>query len=784
MTDDRQAKPPGWLTLTLLGVSIAAAATTAMGQSALPWMNTTLTPEKRAELLVGAMTLDQKVQQIALRSGPNPDLPTCLSPGQRHLAGIPELGIPVWRATNGPIGVATGDCSPSLPTTGLPTAIGVAASFDRQSATLWGDVAGKEVRAIGHHALWGPGLNLARNPQGGRNFEYFGEDPYLTGVMATLKTVAIQKSGVEATGKHFAANEQETSRQTLNVIADKRTLKELYLLPFEMAIKDGGMTSVMCSYPRLNGVYACDSKDLLTTMLRDEIGFKGYVISDRGAARTVKGGVNAGMDLELNSTPRVLTMPLVTASLAANEIQVSQIDTMLKNRLQVRFRNGQFDSPILGTQQIDWAGNGQAARYIARQSMTLLKNKDKILPLNPLATKNVAIIGPSDFSTVAKIPTTGPGGGSGAQPTYTFAPITGMQNVITSLGGSATVSVNTGTSLTTAVALAAASDVVIVMVGDNSVEGADRNLSLGVRNGVDQDALIAAVAAANPKTIVVLKNGGALLMPWLNSVPAVLAAWLPGQEDGLVVAETLYGVNNPSGKLPMTFPAAELEAGSATPSQFPGTTVTGTLTAVYSEGLKIGYRWYDATGTKPLFPFGFGLSYTTFLYSGVSADATKIDGTKPVTVKFRIKNTGSVQGAESAQVYATFDAKYNEPPKRLVGFDKKEMDPGEEREMSVTIDPNASNHPLSYWDVDTNSWKLMEGEIKFTVARASDAPEGSVKVSLEAPKAVVTPPATPAATNDESGGCTSVTNARFDPLLVVLALLAMLGVAMRRRSRK
>ena len=769
---------PGWAALSVLGLAAVITCASAEAQSTLAWMNKSLTPDKRAELLVAAMTLEQKVQQIALKSGPNPDLPTCLKPGQRHLEGIPALAIPTWRATNGPIGVAGGDCDPSLPSTGLPTALGVAASFDRDAANMWGDIAGKEVRAIGHHALWGPGMNMGRIAQGGRNFEYFGEDPYLTGTMATIETIAIQKSGVQATGKHFAANEQETQRQTMNTIVDKRTLHEIYLLPFEMAIKDGDMSAVMCSYPRLNGTFACQNADLLTDILRKELGFKGYVVSDRGATNSTGPSINAGLDLELNSTPKWMTLPLVQAALDTKEITIDKIDGMLKNRYQIMFKQGQFDNPIVGTTPIDFQAHGQMARYIAQQSMTLMKNSGNILPLNARSLTKVALIGPSDFTTVAKIPKTGPGGTQGAIPNYSITPQVGLQNVLTSLGSTASVTVDTATNLAAAASLAASSDIAIVMVGDNSVEGADRNLSLGVRNTVDQDALIAAVVAANPKTIVVLKNGGAVLMPWLDSVPALVAAWLPGQEDGQVVAETLFGLVNPSGKLPLTFPNKELEGASSTTAQFPGTTVDGILTATYSEKLNMGYRWYDATGTKALFPFGHGLSYTTFQYSGVSADSAKIDGTKPVTVKFKLKNTGDRQGAEVAQLYASFPAQYNEPPKRLVGFEKVLLTQGEERQVSITVDPLATNHPLSYYDEATSSWKLMEGEIKFIVARSAEVLEGTAAVTLAAPAAQVPEPA-----NDDSGGCTIAPNAKFDPVLWLLVLVGGLGLMVRRRTK-
>ena len=292
--------------------------------------------------------------------------------------------------------------------------------------------------------------------------------------------------------------------------------------------------------------------------------------------------------------------------------------------------------------------------------------------------------------------------------------------MLTSLGSSATVTYNNGTDLASAAALAAASDVAIVMVGDISAEGVDRStLMLPTVDNVDQNALVNAVAAANPKTIVVLKDGGPVLMPWLNQVPALLEAWYPGEEDGNVVAELLFGVANPSGKLPITFPTLEREAATSTVQQWPGVTVNGVLTATYAEGLEIGYRWYDANNVQPQFPFGYGLSYTTFSVSDLEVNPRNTNGKRPIVVEFTVKNTGTVRGAEAPQVYFGLPASSGEPPKRLVAFEKVWLNPGEQRRVQLIVDPDANSHPLGHWRPGAQKWGTIRGDITVYVGTSA-----------------------------------------------------------------
>jgi beta-glucosidase len=686
-------------------------------------MDPSLAPGKRAELLIGAMSLDQKIQQIAMKPVANTTIPGCdFSAGGRHVEGIPELAIPTLRMTNGPFG--GGDCAVAPTATGLTSALTVASSWDAAVSTAWGNIIGEETRASAHNVLLTPGINLGRIANAGRNFEYFGEDPYLAGTMAVAQVNAVQSWGVQSVAKHFAANEQETGRNTMDTVVDDATMHELYLLPFEMTIQEANLASVMCSYPHLNGVFACENQQLLTDWLRDDLGFKGYVMSDRGATHSTAPAIKAGLDLEFAS-PRWFTPELIHAALDAGTLVVADIDQQLDRRFTVMFELGQFDDPISSLTPIDFATNGERVRAIGEQGSVLLKNDNRALPLDAATVHSVALIGTPTFAGQAKFNSQGPSNTIVVTSPYTVTPEQGLNNALTSLGSTASVTYNDATDVASAAALAAASDIAVVMLGDISREGVDRTtLGLPVTDGVDQNALVAAVVAANPRTVVVLKNGGPVLLPWLDKVPAVLEAWYPAQEDGNIVADLLFGIQNPSGKLPITFPTQEREAANATVAQWPGIDPDGAgplpLTATYSEGLEMGYRWYDAHKVAPAFAFGYGLSYSSFEFSKLVATPKTVDGTHPVKVQFTITNTSAVKGAEVGQVYLGLPAAANEPPKRLVGFEKVMLNPGEKKTVTVTIDPSAANHPLAVWDAPADGWKTVDGEYTVYVGNASN----------------------------------------------------------------
>lgn len=799
------------LKLAVLASAIASAMLAACGGSdgdstlsqapppaptAKPWMSKELPPEQRADLLVAAMSLPQKQQQlVGSVPGIVPELPECY--GARHVTGIAELEIPTLRITNGPVGIGQNDCvdkelaknpnptvaythPSSAKATALPSAMGVAASFDPAVATQFGDVIGTEANNLALQVFEAPGVNLARIPVLGRNFEYFGEDPYLTGVMAVAETKAVQSKGVIAMAKHYAANEQETNRNTLDTIVEEQVLHELYLLPFEMAVKDGQVASIMCAYNAVNGQQSCENKYLLTDVLRNQWGFKGYVQSDFFATKSTSPTLLAGLD-HLMPMPLQWAPNLLNAALTAGEIKVSDIDTALKRRYTQMFKLGIFDRKVVQT-PIDYAAGGAKARAIGVESAVLLQNDNKVLPLAS-TVRDVVVIGKASQvyarqavagGVMVGQPMGAGGGSSDVVPTYTVAPIEGIRNVLRSLGNtSATVrlvlvddanqgATIDGTSATYAAALSAAAgaDAVIVMAGTISEEGADRasfttgqgvtvtGTMTAVGDGLDwyvprpsaisveasnkasnsntiamiKDIMAATSTTSRPmthKTALVLKdNAGVAMDPALvgSSGPAILETWFPGQEDGHIVADLLFGVKNPSGKLPVTFPfTGRGFLNNISVSQFPGVNnAAGQPTVTYSEGLNMGYRWYDANNVTPAFAFGHGLSYTTFELSSPSVTAVNAN----YSVKTTVRNTGTVNGAEVVQVYLAVPAA-GQPKKRLVGFQKVTVAPGTSRDVSITIDPNATNHPLSVYDKTSKRFVIPSGTYTVYVGNSS-----------------------------------------------------------------
>jgi beta-glucosidase len=696
------------------------------------------------------MTLDEKMQQLVGAPGVIPEIPGCY--GARHVPGLGRLRIPTFRITNGPVGVGQNDCvpvnTPNLPraammstasakATALPSAMAVAASFDRAVAAKFGDVIGVESRNRALHVLEGPGLNLARAPQGGRHFEYFGEDPFLTGTMAVAEIRAMQKHGIIAMAKHFIANDHETNRTTENAIVADRVLHELYLLPFEMAVRSGDVASVMCSYNRVNGTYACENAHLLTDVLRRQWGFKGYVQSDFFAVKSTVPTLLAGMDLEMPGLALGPLTPWYSAArlreaLDKKQITTANIDTALARRYRQMFRLGIFDRPVKET-PIDVARNAAIAREIGEQAAVLLKNERGTLPLYARSIKSVALIGQAEYATKSVAGCCG--GSSDVIPFATVTPLDGVKQVLAQQKSPAmatlTVVADDRANLADAVAAAKAADVAIVLAGTIAEEGRDRE-SIALEKG--QDSIIAAVAAANPRTIVVLKDNASALTPWIDAVPAVLETWFPGQEDGAIVARLLFGLATPSGKLPVTFPVRESDLPASTDKRWPGVDTSGArakvtggnafgsgapVTVEYSEGLQIGYRWFDANRIAPRFPFGYGLSYTTFALSNLVVSPRSTDGTAPITVRVTVVNTGKRRGAEVPQVYVSLPENAGEPPKRLVAFEKVWLDPGQRRTVTMTIDPSASSHPLGVWDEAAQRWRVPEGSYVIAVGMSS-----------------------------------------------------------------
>ena len=650
---------------------------------AAPELEHSTSPQQRAAALVAQLTLDEKITELHGVQD---------SQHQRYVPGIPRLNIPPLRITNGPAGVGPGDDRQQQPATALPAPISLAASFDPGLARQYGDVTGAEARDLADSLLEGPDINIARVPVSGRTFEGYGEDPYLAGQLAAANIEGIQGNGVIAEVKHYDANNQEADRLKVNEIIDDRTLHEIYLPQFEAAVKQGHAGSVMCAYPRVNGAYSCENDYLLNTVLRGQWGFDGFVQSDFGATHSTAPSALAGMDLEMPTG--VHYADAMKQAVQSGQISESAIDTLLVRRFTVMIEFGLFDR-ALTISPIPAAQDGVFARTAAEQGTVLLKNTGNQLPLSAAAVHSVAVIGP-----YAGAAYTGGGGSSHVAPLYTVAPVAGIQQRVPG----AAVSYSDGSDPAAAAALAARSDVAIVMVGDSETEAADRP-SMALSG--NQDQLVEAVAAANPHTVVVLKSGAPVLMPWVNRVPAVVESWYPGEEDGNAVAAVLFGEVDPAGKLPVTFPATAGDVPANTPQQYPGVNDT----AVYSEGLHVGYRWYQAKNVTPLFPFGYGLSYTTFRLSHLTT--SQLNG--QVTVGLDVTNTGTRAGADVAQVYVGDPTAAGEPPNQLKGFQKVFLQPGRTTHVTVRLDQRA----FSVWDTATQAWRTTPGDYRIRVGDSS-----------------------------------------------------------------
>lgn len=595
----------------------------------------------RAEDIVADMTFDE---QLALVHGEYGNYV-----GNLAAAGpLAALGL-----DDGPAGVAR-----FSGVTAFPSPITLAATWDRALVRRWGAAMGAEQRGKGVAVQLGPMMNMARVALAGRNFEGFGEDPYLASELAAQDVRGIQENGVVATAKHFVGNEQETNRETENSVIDERTLHEVYYAPFEASVA-AGVGAVMCSYNRLNGAYACENPQALDD-LRNTLGFSGWVMSDWNATHSALTAAAAGLDQE---------MP--TASYFGSAAFSSEPDLLAAMATRVvtsLVRVGVVDDPpsLDSSTAVSTAEHVAVALEGATSGITLLKNENGALPIEK---GGIAI---AVFGTAGDLsPLSGGSGSAAVAAPYIVSPYA----AIAAASDGATVSYSPGESdPETAAAVAADSDVAIVVLSVASGEFTDRtSLTLSTT----QNALVEAVAQANPRTIVVLNTPGAVLMPWLGSVAGVLAAWYPGQENGNALASVLFGDTNPSGKLPVTFPTP------TTTVPTPGTSSTVT----YSEGLAIGHRYFDANDLDPLFEFGFGLSYTTFAYDKLELTA----GTEPgsVDVAFELQNTGKVAGTEVAQVYLTFPEAAGEPPRVLRGFERVTLGAGAKRTVHVELPARA-----------------------------------------------------------------------------------------------
>ncbi|RQT39596.1 glycoside hydrolase family 3 C-terminal domain-containing protein [Burkholderia contaminans] len=685
---------------------------------------------RRADSLVRKMTLDEKLQFIHSQY----EMSKVPGGGAGYIQGVPRLGIPDLNMVDS----ATGSGSTSQASTTFPATIAVAASWDRRLSYDYGKQVAIQLRAQGFGMGLGGGTNLAREPRGGRLFEYLGEDPLLAGDLLAERTLATQRQKVIATIKHYAGNEQEHGRMGGNTQIDERTLRELYLLPFEIAAKRGRPGSVMCSYNRLNGAYACENPHLLNDVLKNEWGFQGQVQSDWGATHSTAAAINAGLDEEEDVGSTVyLTPAAVKQAIANGSVSTARLDDMVRRKLAVMIRVGVMDDPARGGGTIDFAAANRFAQAASEQSIVLLKNDGNQLPLAASALSRIAVIGGHADTAVlsgggsgnTRDPVSGSFAGCGG---LTFGSSTGCSwwrnpwlkvdvpivAAIRALAPAAQVTFAGNTDqqspfraytqqeIDQAAALAGRSDVAIVMVAQPAGEDFGDLQSLSLANPSNQDALVEAVARANPHTIVVVQSGNPVLMPWKDQVSAIVEAWYPGEAGGKAIANVLFGAVNPSGRLPVTFPARDQDSPTW------GQNGAFDNDPVYAEKLNMGYRWYDAHNIKPMFEFGYGLSYTHFAYSGLSV-SKQWDGA--LSVAFTVRNDGRVAGAETPQVYLGVPYK-DEPPKRLVGWEKIRLNPGETRRVRVTVSPRMQ----SVWDTSRNGWRVVPGGTVYVGASSRD----------------------------------------------------------------
>ncbi|WP_394837388.1 glycoside hydrolase family 3 C-terminal domain-containing protein [Pendulispora rubella] len=781
------------------------------------------------DALLAQMTLEEKA--TLLQGIPRPAGEHAVG----NVAGVPRLGIPAQRLTDGPAGVRDGQ-----PATAFPAPVSMAASFDPALVREVATHMGHETKARGYQVLYSPMINIVRVAEAGRNFESFGEDPHLAGELAVAHIQGVQSQGVAAQVKHFAANNQEKDRKTSTSDVDERTLREIYFPAFEAAVKRGGAWSLMCAYNQLNGVFSCENASLLHDLLKVEWGFDGVVGSDYPAVHSTVASAKAGLDQEFGGTTYFSKLPDAVRS---GELPQSVLDDQARRVLRMMFRTGLLSAAPAEPAAVDPKVGADLARRAAARGSVLLKNDGALLPLDAASLSRIAVIGP-----YAKQATTGGGGsskvtpyadyvvspldgitkraGSGvaihyvsganaapvtpipagalealtveyfANPTLTgtpvavgtdsviahdwgnqppasgvpatnwsarwtgtlHAPVTGDyplattsddgsrlyldgRLVVDNWGAHGTRSVyrtvhleagqsyevrveyyqaNQGSNLTvswmlpgqldagiqSAVDAAKAADVAIVLVRDEAAEGRDRGTISLYGN---QNALVAAVAAANPRTVVVLSSGAPVNLPWASAVPSVLENWYAGEQDGAALADVLFGDAEPAGRLPVTFPVEAADGPIRSPEQYPGVDQRYT----YAEKLEVGYRWFDAHAVAPLFPFGHGLSYTSFAYSHLSVERPARDGS--VRVSFDVQNTGARTGTAVPQVYVGFPARAGEPPQRLAAFRSLTLEPGATTRVTVPLDRRA----FSIWDVAAKAWNVPGGFYSIRVGASS-----------------------------------------------------------------
>ncbi len=699
-----------------------------------PYKSSSASVEQRVTDLLSRMTTEEKATMLS-------------GSGWMESAPIERLGIPAIKMADGPMGVRSWAGSSAVTNAGkaaqvlatsFPSGVAMAATWDTALVEREGQAIAQEVKALGRDMILGPTVNINRVPLWGRNFEGYGEDPYLAAQLGVAYIKGVQGEGVIPSVKHFDANNEEFERHRIDAHIDERTLHEIYLPAFKAAVEEANVWTVMSAYNKLNGVHCAESVPLLTDILKKEFGFKGFVISDWGSTYSTAPTVNAGMDLEMPGGPPMqewfstgqpaaagngagwLTAEKVLAAFNAGEITEATLNDNVSRILRVMFEAGLFDHPHVAGGEVDTPAQKAVALQGATEGIVLLKNAGALLPLNAAKIHSIAVIGPN-----AAVARTGGGGSSLVKPKYAVAPLDGIKeragdsiHVRFELGvgmQGENAALNTPESrakmLQAATEAASQADVAVVVVGRYpklETENYDVK-TMDLPDG--QDELIEAVEKANPHTVVVLNTGDPVTMTkWLDATPALLDMWYGGQEGGHALAAVLFGDANPSGKLPVSLPKRFED--SPAYGHYPGEN----LQVDYAEGIYVGYRYFDTKNVEPAFPFGFGLSYTTFKYSGLKVSRYKANGSGPINIELALTNTGSRPGAEVVQLYIHEDhPAIDRPIRELKRFQRVELKPGESKTVRFTLDRAA----FSYWSPEKKDWTADPGTFEIQMGSSS-----------------------------------------------------------------
>ncbi len=685
-----------------------------------PWMNRALSPDARADLVLGQMSNEEKLG-LVVGTSQRPQGEAVGAAG--YVGGVPRLGIPMLKESNAELGVAIpllGDTiRPDDEATALPSGLATAATWNPAIAYANGAMIGEEARRKGFNVLLAGAVNLTRDPRNGRNFEYAGEDPLLAGTMVGAAIRGIQDKHVISTVKHFAINDQETNRTLVDARIGMAALRESDLLAFELAIEGGRPGAVMCSYNLLGGIHACENPTLLEKVLRQDWRFPGWVMSDWGAVHSTSEAARAGLDQESGAdwdSRAYFAEPLAIA-VAEGTVTAMRLNTMVRRILRTMFASGVIDNPPT-PRPFDVDADAQVAQRAEEEGIVLLRNEKSLLPLLPDLHRIAVIGGHADIGVLS-------GGGSSQvipvggpalrvefkqrRGTIPYAMIFDPSSPLSAIAAKAPhaqVTFADGQDVDAAAMAAKEADIAIVFATAWEIEGHDAE-SLSLPH--DQDKLIAAVAAANPRTIVVLETGNPVAMPWNDQVGAIVEAWYPGQRGGEAIANVLFGAVNPSGRLPITFPASTAQLSRP---DLPGRNIfwNTTFTVDYREGAAVGYKWFEQQRSNPLYPFGFGLSYSQFRYSDL-----RISGGKTVTASFTVTNIGKHASADVPQLYATMPEAHGGALRRLIGWSKLTLAPGESRRIRVTADPRL----LAHFDDTQNGWRIAAGDYRIELGASS-----------------------------------------------------------------